>query len=148
MLANFTVTQGVNLRLQDSTRDMSLLQIRIFSSPVWTNLEVSERRSCPFFATDETGLQNWEVLLNRSSEKDWLFQNSWVLWTLPHIVWSNLLFLSLLFLSRGTTRSNWRIQSTWNKKEGKKMSIQHQSIKEKGYCCRMVGMWSVETLEN
>ena len=38
------------------------------------------------------------------------------LWTLQNNVWSNGLIIPLLYMSRGTTCSNWRKHSTWNKK--------------------------------
>ena len=46
MLAKITLTQYVNLRLQDSTKDTSLMQICNPSSVVKTNIEVSKIWSC------------------------------------------------------------------------------------------------------
>ena len=50
MLANFTLTQCVNLRLQDSAHSMGAMQIYKNSSPVRTNLEASKIWSCCIFS--------------------------------------------------------------------------------------------------
>ena len=49
MPAKFILTQCVNRCLQDSTQDMSLMQVCKDSSPVRTNLENSKKRSCCTF---------------------------------------------------------------------------------------------------
>ena len=76
----------------------------------------------------------------------WLFQCQWVLWTLQHSVWTNGLFLSILGMPKGMTCSKWRRHSTWNKKRGEIAETVHRG--ERLHCCRIAGMWMLETLQN
>ena len=147
MLANINLTQCVNLCIQDSTQDKSLMQICKRSSPFRTSIDVPKIRSWrtpnEWDRTSALGASTQQEL-----RKNWLFQCRWVLWTLQHSVWCNVLFLSLLFSSRGETRSNWKRFSTWNKKEGTGRNAQTVYCGERLHCFRNVGMWMVETLRD
>ena len=91
MLAVLTLTQIVYLCLQDRSQGMSLMQLCEVSSTNRSNLTVLNTWSCH---TKKTGLQNWELLHNRSSDKDWVLQWTRVFWTFRRSVRSNGLFLS------------------------------------------------------
>ena len=140
MLANFTLTQCFNLCLQDFTQGISLMQIWKDSSPVGTNLEVLKIWSC-FFQQTKTDCRNESFSHNVNPDKGWLCQCRWVLWSLQHSVWSNGLFLSSLFVSRGTTCLNWRRHSTLSKKEGKGWNA--ETVHEEK-CYTVVQMWKCE----
>ena len=140
MLVNFNLTQWVNPKLQDSTQGISLMQISKDSSPVRTNLKGSNYGNV-VFSTNETGLQNSQLFLIKNLEKTWLLQCRWVLWAMKHTTSSNGLLLFLLYLSRGTTCSNWRRRSAWHRKE--EIGWNAETVcAEKG--CSIVKMWECE----
>ena len=118
-----------------------------FEPPVKTKLEFSKTWSCRNFneydRTAEIG-----NLTEQKLRKKWLFECRWLMWISQQSVWSNGLFLSLLLLSIGTTCSNWKENSTWNEKEGEGWNVKTVHRKENLNCCRNVGMWMLETLQD
>ena len=145
MQANFILTQCVNLCLQDCTQDTSFMQTCKYSSPVRTNLEVSKTWSWIFNERDRT-----------AELKPFTQQELGRRLTVSMPMGSVLIATQCLkqwdvFITVFVKRHDLpQLKKTFNveQKEGTGWSAETAYREERLHCCRNVGKWMVESLDD